>query len=387
MTRVNLKGIIVSSHYDTDWAQKYIDKGLITPQSKFERDLAAVNDDAEIYINSPGGDVFAGYQMVNVANEWRAKTGKKLSVVVGAMAASAAANFVVSVNADIVTAHANSKFMIHGAFCATSGGSQAHEDTAALLEKINGETRLALVTRHGIDQATADEWFAEGREGWLSATEAKAAKLVDGILEEQSPSIRFPAAAVAAMRGHGMQIAACADIDEEPPAATTTEPANVEIQDAPAVQGDKPPASGDGQDDGDAGDGLAGGSTDELAAALARIEADHAAEIAAMSELHAAEIVKRDALIAKLQSAADKAKAELAELQKIHATAMETHAAEVGSLRSRLDRFLSPATSLQGSSIETWEQALAAHDGDYAEARRQHPDIFAAAFPNLKPKK
>ena len=42
MTRINLRGVIVPSIYDTDWTQEYITKGIITPESAFRRELEQI---------------------------------------------------------------------------------------------------------------------------------------------------------------------------------------------------------------------------------------------------------------------------------------------------------------------------------------------------------
>jgi ATP-dependent protease ClpP protease subunit len=181
-TRIEIRGVIVPSSLDSAWLKEYIDKGMITPESRV-RDALKTAGDVELYINSPGGSVFSGYEMANALSD-HIRAGHSVEIIVGAMAASAAANLLAMVPRVKATAHANSKIMFHGAAGYTEGGEEAHADTAALLAQINGEIKAALVA-HGLESATVDEWFAEGRQGWLTAEEAKAIGLVDEIIEDR----------------------------------------------------------------------------------------------------------------------------------------------------------------------------------------------------------
>jgi ATP-dependent Clp protease protease subunit len=131
MNRIELRGVIVPSFYDSEWAQGYIDKGLITPESTFRRALANADtgEPVEVYINSPGGSVFAAYEMVNALREWKAANKQPVNIVVGAMAASAASALAVMAGTEI-RVHKNAKMMFHGATSETWAGQQGHEDAA-----------------------------------------------------------------------------------------------------------------------------------------------------------------------------------------------------------------------------------------------------------------
>ena len=81
--RISIRGVIVGSAYDTEWAADYIQRGIFTPESAFQRALAeAGGDPVEIYISSQGGDVVAGGEIRNAIAEY---PGEKC-VVVGAFA-------------------------------------------------------------------------------------------------------------------------------------------------------------------------------------------------------------------------------------------------------------------------------------------------------------
>ena len=52
MKRIEIRGIIVPSSLDMKWAEDYINKGLLTPESRIRKALADAGDDVELYINS-----------------------------------------------------------------------------------------------------------------------------------------------------------------------------------------------------------------------------------------------------------------------------------------------------------------------------------------------
>jgi ATP-dependent protease ClpP protease subunit len=170
---IAIRGIIVSALYHS--FSDYITRGVICPESIIREKIEAAdkNHDLNIYINSPGGSVFAGNEMINNLNSWRAATGKHINIEVGAMAASMAANLIAQVGeTGRVKVHSNTKIMFHGAFGYAEAGEQGFRDYADLLAKINADVKTTLVARFGLDPDLVDIWFSEGREGWLDARQA-----------------------------------------------------------------------------------------------------------------------------------------------------------------------------------------------------------------------
>ena len=122
MKRIEIRGVIVSGNYDGEWADQYIQRGIFTPESRVRKAFAEADDDVELYINSQGGSVFAGNEIVNVIQAFRA-TGRKVEITVGALAASMAAIIVANADASDVKVHQNSRIMFHGALMLTEGGA------------------------------------------------------------------------------------------------------------------------------------------------------------------------------------------------------------------------------------------------------------------------
>lgn len=217
MKRIEIRGVIVPSAYDCEWLADYIAKGLFTPESRVRAALAAAGDDVELYINSRGGSVFSGNEMVNALKEFKA-TGKQLHITVGAMAASMAANIVALAGADKVRAHQNAKFMFHGAQGLTEGGKGAHEDSAVLLASVNADVVAALTALPKAKKSEVKGWFEEGRAGWLSAQQALDMGLIHEIIGSAAAPLEAISEDVAQkMLEGGMDVAA---FDFEDPSAT-----------------------------------------------------------------------------------------------------------------------------------------------------------------------
>jgi ATP-dependent protease ClpP protease subunit len=307
MSRINLRGVIVPSEYDATWAQPYIDKGIIMPESRFRSLLSAApkNEPLEVYVNSPGGSVFSAGEMVNAVREWKAETKQPVNVVLGALTASAASAFAIMV-ADEIKAHANAKMMFHGAWTVSIGGKEMHQDTAELLGKINGDIKARLIGKYGMAPETVTEWFAEGREGWLSAQELVDAKLATCIIADPSDVIEFPADAMGEIEGRGLGIAAFM--------AAQTDKGESDVR----GKADGNDAAGGGDTGGESGGGAGAVTDGKPGAPVDATGADYQAGLAAgraeQAAADAERIAAADEQARKFQGDRDKARAEVARL-------------------------------------------------------------------------
>ena len=143
--------------------------------------------DIDVYINSPGGSVFAGFEMVNAFNAAR-DAGREVTIYVSAMAASIASYIACGVKGAKVYMSSNAKMMFHAPWTFVLGSKDELRDTSNLLEKMEDDIVSAVASRG----ATADrEWFAAGRTKWLSSKECLAIKLADGISNPPSDLISY----------------------------------------------------------------------------------------------------------------------------------------------------------------------------------------------------
>lgn len=150
----------------------------VTP-AQFQKDLAALGDISalDVYINSPGGDIFAGFSIYNILQ--RHKAGK--TVHIDGLAASAAS--VIAMAGDIIKMPENATLMIHNAWTYTGGGVEDLRKTADELERLNGQIADIYAARTGKDK---DEIAAMmSAETWMSGKEAMEAGFADELIENK----------------------------------------------------------------------------------------------------------------------------------------------------------------------------------------------------------
>ena len=236
--KVKIQGTIVSPDYDDGFFESWIDKGIITPSSRVVGSIENATEPIDLYINSYGGDVFAGGEMM-IALLKASAAGKLASVEVGTIAASMAANIVAALRANgvPVTANANSELMFHGCYTETIGGAQHHEDVAESLRNVN-ESVIANLNRIGITECRA--WFAEGREKWIGAEDGLAMGLFSEIngTEAEAPTdaksiatkLAAFAASITTRKDYAMSIDDTIPTATETVAETATETASKEVK-------------------------------------------------------------------------------------------------------------------------------------------------------------
>jgi ATP-dependent protease ClpP protease subunit len=233
--RIEIRGVILDASFDIDWLDKYVEKGVFTPESRIRSQLKAAaeaGDDVELYISSQGGSVVAGNEIIAAFADY--PHGK--SITVGAFAASMAANIVLQAGVP-VRAHTNTLFLFHGAWGVTIGGKDAHGDSAKMLDQINEPIRAALAAK-GVPADMIEAGFGEGRELTMTAAEAKEWGIVSEIIDAPAPLVaRLEKSDEDEILAHGSEIpvAACAAWqahldapgEETPPAPSAELPPDV----------------------------------------------------------------------------------------------------------------------------------------------------------------
>jgi len=140
----------------------------------FAKQMTAVDAKTiHLRINSPGGEVFAGQAMAQIIREHAAK----IIAHIDGYAASAASW--VALAADEVIISTGGMIMIHNANTIAYGNARDLQDTAALLEKIDGILVATYAEATGQDPQQIAEWMAA--ETWFTAEEAVQKKFADRI--------------------------------------------------------------------------------------------------------------------------------------------------------------------------------------------------------------
>jgi len=134
----------------------------------------AGNGPVKLRINSPGGDVFHGYAIYNMLVAHPAP----VSVMIDGLAASAASFIAMAGNT--VTMAETSMLMIHNAWGIVVGDRNDMLETAAVMEKVDGQLSAIYSARCGKPQSDMSGMM--DAETWFTANEAKTAGLCDEVL-------------------------------------------------------------------------------------------------------------------------------------------------------------------------------------------------------------
>lgn len=131
-----------------------------------------------VRINSPGGLVFDG---LTIHNALLAHDGN-VTVTIEGVAASAAT--IVAAAGDTVEMYENASYMIHRAWGVAVGNTDEMMETAALLEKLDGQIARTLAARAGKPTSRIASLMKGKVDGtWMTADEAKAEGLVDAVIK------------------------------------------------------------------------------------------------------------------------------------------------------------------------------------------------------------
>lgn len=137
------------------------------------------DEDIELEINSYGGDVFAG---IDIMNTLRAHGGKVTLTITG-IAASAAS--IIAMGADKIRMFSNTQLMVHNAWTIVAGNAKELRKKADDLDSI-GESVLASYT-HRVDAGTVEKLLDE--ETYLSADKAKELGFIDEIVDGNAETV------------------------------------------------------------------------------------------------------------------------------------------------------------------------------------------------------
>lgn len=150
----------------------------VTP-AQFQKDLAAMGEIStlNVYINSPGGDIFAGFSIYNILNRHPATK----TVHIDGLAASAAS--VVAMAGDTIKMPANATLMIHNAWTCACGGAEDLRKTADELDRINGQIADIYAARTGRKKDEMSSLMAA--ETWMSGSEALDKGFIDEVFENK----------------------------------------------------------------------------------------------------------------------------------------------------------------------------------------------------------
>ena len=165
----------------------------VTPVA-FKAELNECEGDIVVWINSPGGDVFAAAQIYNALKEY---TGK-VTVKIDGLAASAAS--VIAMAGDEVLMSPVSYMVIHNPATVAIGDSDEMLRAKSMLDEIKEGIINAYELKTGLPRSTISRMMSE--ETMFNAKSAVEYKFADGILysdsysENESGAVMFSRMAV-----------------------------------------------------------------------------------------------------------------------------------------------------------------------------------------------
>lgn len=150
----------------------------VTPV-EFQKELAALGDveTIDVYINSPGGDAFAGITIYNLLKRHKAK----IVTHNDALAASAAS--VIFEAGDIRVCAQNSVTMVHFALTCACGNKADLRKVADVLETFDEQLVQIYADRTGLQNEEVRSMLEA--ETWMSCEEAKEKGFADEIEENK----------------------------------------------------------------------------------------------------------------------------------------------------------------------------------------------------------
>jgi len=140
-------------------------------------DVTTIN----VYINSPGGDVYMSFAIYTLL----ARHAAKVVVYIDGIAASGAS--IVAMAGDTRKIAANALIMIHEPMIFMGGTASDLRKMASAMDKMKDSAIEIYAARTGVDEATIAQWVAD--ETWFNAKEAIEEGFADEIVEVKQATV------------------------------------------------------------------------------------------------------------------------------------------------------------------------------------------------------
>ncbi|MGX8685626.1 MAG: ATP-dependent Clp protease proteolytic subunit [Spirochaetales bacterium] len=163
------RSIILSGEINKDSADKVI-RDLLVLDSESKKPV-------KIYINSPGGDVDAGYAIYDMIRF----VSSPVTLIGTGLVASAAALILLAVPAERRVGLPNSSYLIHQPLSKMRGNATEIEIHALQLEKIKAKINKVISDATGKSMAQVEK--DTDRDHWLNAQEALEYGLISRVVE------------------------------------------------------------------------------------------------------------------------------------------------------------------------------------------------------------
>lgn len=173
--KIDIKGVIVSN--DDKWIYDWFEMDSVCPKDVNSLIENAKGENLDVFINSGGGDVFAGSE---IYSSLRCYSGKVNIHIVG-LAASAASVIACAGKSDISP---TAMMMVHNVSGSANGDYREMDKSSEVLQKANAAIAAAYCNKTGMSEEEALELM--DKETWLNAKDAVEKGLVDKIAESNN---------------------------------------------------------------------------------------------------------------------------------------------------------------------------------------------------------
>lgn len=151
----------------------------ITP-TQFKSELSQRNGDITVWVNSPGGDVFAAVQLYNMLKEHNGK----VTIKIDSLAASAAS--VIAMAGDEVLMSPSAMLMLHDPMSIVFGNEADLTACIDMLKEVKEAILNAYEIKTGAQRAKLSQFMTN--ETWFSAKKAIEWGFADGMLYKEEKS-------------------------------------------------------------------------------------------------------------------------------------------------------------------------------------------------------
>ncbi|MBB3132113.1 ATP-dependent Clp endopeptidase proteolytic subunit ClpP [Paenibacillus rhizosphaerae] len=183
--RINLYGTIVAS--DDAWLYEWFEMDHTTPRMISDQLAQADGDDVELYINSPGGDVWAGSEIYTALREYSGNVTAKV-VSIAASAASVA-----MCGAKSVMISPTAQIMVHRSSTGAWGNKNTFDQTSQMLNSV--DEGMVNAYEHKTGKSREELLALMDVETFLNAQQALENGFADEIMFAQTEKVAASAAA------------------------------------------------------------------------------------------------------------------------------------------------------------------------------------------------
>lgn len=173
--RIDVKGTIVPN--DDKWIYEWFEMDATCPNDVNKLIDQANGEPLEVYINSGGGDIFAGSEIYSALRSYKGE----VNIHVVGIAASAASVIACAGKSDISP---TAMFMVHNVSGRAQGDHHVMDKSSDVLKKADKAIAAAYMAKTSMSEAEALAMMDQ--ETWFTAQQAVDKGLIDKIAESQN---------------------------------------------------------------------------------------------------------------------------------------------------------------------------------------------------------